>query len=130
MTGAVPWAHALAVAAGAAAGALLRWGAALMLNHPSGHGIQLGTLLVNCVGGLFIGAAMVWFQRWPSEFWRLLLVTGLLGGLTTFSAYSGESLALLLRGDWGWALLHTLAHVLGSLAFVALGFWLARTLFA
>jgi fluoride exporter len=130
MTGALPWAHVLAVAVGAAGGALLRWVAALWLNHPSGHGIQFGTLLVNCVGGLLMGLAMVWFQRWPNEFWRLLLVTGALGGLTTFSAYSGESLALLDRGDFGWALLHTLAHVLGALACAALGFRLARTLLA
>jgi fluoride exporter len=130
MTGALPWAQVLAVAAGAAVGALVRWVSALAFNHPGGHGIQYGTLLVNCVGGLMIGIAMLWFQRSPNELLRLLLVTGFLGGLTTFSAFSGESLALLQRGDWGWALLHTLAHVVGSLACAALGFRIARTLFA
>ncbi|HEV7912419.1 MAG TPA: fluoride efflux transporter CrcB [Albitalea sp.] len=130
MTAALPWAQVLAVAGGAAAGALLRWASALLFNHPGGDGMQLGTLLVNCVGGLLIGIAMLWFQRWPNELMRLLLVTGFLGGLTTFSAFSGESLALLQRGDWGWALAHTLAHVAGSLACAALGFRIARTLFA
>jgi fluoride exporter len=130
MTQALPWAQVLAVAAGAAAGALLRWASALAFNHPSGEGIQLGTLLVNCIGGLMIGFAMLWFQRFPNELLRLLLVTGFLGGLTTFSAFSGESLALLQRGDWGWALLHTLAHVAGALLSAALGFRIARTLIA
>jgi len=124
------WAQVLAVALGSAAGALLRWAAALLFNHPAGGGIQAGTLLVNCAGGVLIGVAMLWFQRSPNELLRLLLVTGFLGGLTTFSAFSGESLALLQRGDWGWALAHTLAHVLGALACAALGFRLARMLFA
>ena len=122
--------HMLAVAVGSAAGALLRWAAALLFNHPGSHGIQLGTLIVNCLGGLLIGIAMLWFQRWPNELARHLLVTGFLGGLTTFSAFSGESLALLQREDWGWALAHTLAHVIGALGCAALGFRMARTLFA
>ncbi|MFL6662960.1 MAG: fluoride efflux transporter CrcB [Rhizobacter sp.] len=124
------WAQVLAVALGSAAGALLRWVAALLFNHPAGGGIQAGTLLVNCAGGVLIGVAMLWFQRSPNELLRLLLVTGFLGGLTTFSAFSGESLALLQRGDWGWAVAHTLAHVLGALACAALGFRVARMLFA
>ncbi|MBL8303389.1 MAG: fluoride efflux transporter CrcB [Ideonella sp.] len=118
--------HALAVAGGAAAGALLRWVAGLWLNGSWG-GFPLGTLLVNLVGGLCIGIAMVWFVRSPDETLRLLLVTGFLGGLTTFSAFSGESLALVQRGHWGLALGHTLAHVTGSLASAAAGFHLARS---
>jgi CrcB protein len=121
------WAQVGAVATGAAVGALLRWWAALWLNK-SGAGLPLGTLLVNCLGGLLIGMLMVWFERVPNEVLRLLLVTGFLGGLTTFSTFSGESLALLQRGDWGWALAHTLAHTLGSLACAALGFVAARAL--
>lgn len=123
------WQQAAAVAAGAAAGALLRWGSALAFNR-DGAALPWGTLLVNCVGGLLVGAALVAFERFPHETLRLLLVTGFLGGLTTFSAFSGESLALLQRGDWGAALLHTAAHVLGALACAALGFRLARTLLA
>jgi len=122
---ALPWTQLLAVAMGAAAGAWLRWWAGLRLNGVW-LGFPLGTLLVNCVGGLMIGAAMVAFERFPNETLRLLLVTGFLGGLTTFSAYSGESLALLQRGHFGLALAHTLAHVAGALGCAALGFALGR----
>ena len=118
--------HALAVAGGAAAGALLRWVAGLWLNG-TWSGFPLGTLLVNLVGGLCIGIAMVWFMRTPDETLRLLLVTGFLGGLTTFSAFSGESLALLQRGHLGLAAAHALVHVAGSLASAAAGFHLARS---
>ncbi len=122
---ALTWAHAIAVAVGAAFGALARWLAGLWLNMVWA-GFPLGTLLVNCVGGLLIGVALVWFDRVPNEALRLLWVTGFLGGLTTFSSFSGESLVLLQRGEWALALAHTLAHLLGSLACAALGFWLAR----
>ncbi|KQW00661.1 hypothetical protein ASC87_16990 [Rhizobacter sp. Root1221] len=115
----------VAVAVGAAVGAVLRWLAGVWFNTP-GAALPLGTLLVNCVGGLLIGIALVSFARVPNEMLRLLLVTGFLGGLTTFSAFSGESLALLQRGAFGWALAHTLAHVLGALGFAALGAAMAR----
>ena len=59
-----------------------------------------------------------------------MLVTGFLGGLTTFSAFTGESLLLLLRGDVGWAMAHTLAHLLGALACCALGFRMVKSLVA
>ena len=96
-------------------------GAGLWLNA-HWAGFPLGTLFVNCVGGLLIGVALVWFERTPNELLRLLLVTGFLGGLTTFSAFSVESLILLQRGELGLALGHTLAHVVGALACAALGF--------
>ena len=117
----------VAVAAGAAAGALARWGAGLWLNS-SYSGFPLGTLLVNVVGGLLIGMALEWFGRTPDELLRLLLVTGFLGGLTTFSSFSGESLGLLQRGAFGLALSHTLVHVIGSLAAAALGMRLMQLL--
>jgi CrcB protein len=126
MSAAVPWMQVLAVASGAAVGALFRWWAGLWLNG-QWQGFPLGTLLVNCAGGLMIGAAVVWFDRSPNEVVRLLLITGFLGGLTTFSAFSGESLSLMQRGEYAWALAHTLAHVVGSLTFAALGFKLMRT---
>ncbi len=129
MSTALPWAQILAVAAGAAVGALLRWAAGPWLNGPW-QGFPLGTLLVNCVGGLMIGAALVWFDRSPNELLRLLLVTGFLGGLTTFSAFSGESLSLMQRGEYLWALAHTSAHVVGSLACAAIGFRLMRVMLA
>ncbi|MCW7541325.1 fluoride efflux transporter CrcB [Aquabacterium sp. A7-Y] len=118
--------HALAVAGGAAAGALLRWQAGLWLNG-AWSGFPLGTLLVNCAGGLLIGMAACWFSRTPDEFWRLLLVTGFLGGLTTFSAFSAESLQLLQTGRWGLALGHSAAHVVGGLSCAAIGFKLVKS---
>jgi len=119
------WMDAAAVAVGAAAGALLRWQAGLWLN-PVSPQLPLGTLAVNCVGGLLAGAALVVFARLPHETARLLLVTGFLGGLTTFSTFSAESLALLQRQRWDWALLHSAVHLLGSLGCAALGARLAR----
>ena len=121
------WMHALAVALGGAGGALLRWRVSLWLN-PMPLPFALGTLVVNCAGGLLIGFSLVAFERHPNETLRLLLVTGGLGGLTTFSAYSAESLALLVRGEPAVALVHTLAHVLGALAFAGLGWWAGRSL--
>jgi fluoride exporter len=125
VTTAVPWLQAGAVAAGAALGAIVRWLAGLWLNA-QWAGFPLGTLLVNCVGGLLIGVALAWFARTPNELLRLLLVTGFLGGLTTFSAFSGESLLLLQRGEHAMALLHSAAHLFGSLAAAAFGFWAMR----
>ena len=125
MLQALPWAHVLAVAMGAAVGALLRWLAGLWLNA-HWAGFPLGTLLVNCAGGLLIGVALAWFERSPNEALRLLLITGFLGGLTTFSSFSAESLILLQRGHYPLALAHTAAHLLGSLGCAALGFALMR----
>ena len=127
MSAAFPWAQLFAVALGSAAGGVLRWGVQLWLNA-RWAAFPLGTLVVNGVGGLLIGIALAWFARTPNEGLRLLLVTGFLGGLTTFSAFTGESLALLQRGDVGWALVHSAAHLLGSLAFCVVGFRLAKTL--
>lgn len=117
--------QALAVALGAGGGALVRWWAGLAFNAVWA-GFPLGTLLVNCLGGLLVGVAMVWFVRSPHELLRLMLVTGFLGGFTTFSSFSAESLGLLQRGDVGLALAHSGAHLLGALACVALGYSLAR----
>ena len=125
MSTGVPWLQVLAVSVGAAVGALLRWAAGLAFNGAWG-GFPLGTLLVNAAGGFLVGVALAGFDRTPHELLRLLIVTGFLGGLTTFSAFSGESLALLQRGAWGWALAHTFAHVVGSLACAAIGFRLMR----
>jgi CrcB protein len=129
VSGVALWLQVLAVAAGAAAGALARWGAGLWLNA-RWAGFPLSTLFVNAVGGLLIGMALAWFERSPNELLRLLLVTGFLGGLTTFSSFSAESLLLLQRGQWGLAAGHSLAHLLGALACAALGFKLLDTLLA
>ena len=115
----------LAVALGASIGAVLRWAAGVWMNS-IWHGFPLGTLLVNCAGGIMIGVALISFERWPSELPRAFVITGFLGGLTTFSAFSGESLHLLQRGHMAMAVLHASAHVFGSLICVAAGFTLAR----
>lgn len=129
MNAGFPWAQFLAVALGSAVGGVLRWAVQLGLNA-RWAGFPLGTLVVNCVGGLLIGVSLAWFARSPNEVLRLLLVTGFLGGLTTFSAFTGESLTLLQRGDVGWALAHSAAHLLGALACCAIGFRVAKTLLA
>lgn len=117
----------MAVAIGAAFGALLRWATALWLNDAWG-GFPVGTLLVNCSGGFLVGLAVCRFSIEPNELLRLLIVTGFLGGLTTFSTFSAESLILLQRGRWALAFGHTLAHVLGALGAAALGFWVMKLL--
>jgi CrcB protein len=119
------WGGAAAVAGGAAIGALCRWGAGIWLNA-RWQGFPLGTLFVNLLGGLLIGVALVWLEVRPHDTWRLFVTTGALGGFTTFSAFSAESLTLLERGQWAMALGHTLAHVIGALACAALGVMLAR----
>lgn len=119
--------NGIAVSIGAALGALTRWQVGMLLNT-RWAGFPLGTLLVNLVGGFLIGMALEWFGRQPNELLKLLLITGFLGGLTTFSAFSGESLALLRHGAFGMALAHTLAHVVGALAAAWLGMRIVQTL--
>ena len=123
----VPWLEIAAVSLGAVVGSLLRWAVGIWLNA-RWAGFPLGTLFVNCVGGLLIGAVLFWLERSPNELLRLLLVTGLLGGFTTFSAFSAESLILLQRGDVLMALAHTMAHVVGALTCAALGFRVVQAL--
>lgn len=115
-----------AVTAGAALGAALRWWLSMALNHLSAS-IPSGTLLANLMGGLLAGIAMAWMLKHPelSPAWRLFITTGFLGGLTTFSTFSAESLALVLRGEIVTAAAHSALHLVGSLAAAALGYWLA-----
>jgi CrcB protein len=115
----------MVIGLGGGTGAMLRWGTTVWLN-PLALPFAAGTLAVNLLGGLLIGFSLVWFQRVPDDLLRLALVTGFLGGLTTFSSFSSESLTLLMRGELGVALLHTLTHVLGGLGCAALGWWLGR----
>jgi len=112
----------LAVGAGAAIGAWLRWGLGLMLNATI-PALPLGTLVANLVGGYLIGLLMALFTMSAtfSPELRLFVITGLLGGLTTFSTFSAEAVTLLTRGQYGWAATHILVHVLGSLAMTGIG---------
>lgn len=111
-----------AVGIGAVLGAWLRWGLSYWLN-PRLEQVPLGTLVANLVGGYLIGVAVALFAANPAltPFWRLLVVTGFLGGLTTFSTFSAENVALLGSGAWGAALMHAGLHLLGSLAATAVG---------
>ncbi len=119
-------AQALAVALGAALGALARWRIGIAFAS-GGAAFPLGTLVVNALGGLVIGMAMVLVARGST--WHLFLVTGLLGGFTTFSAFSAESLDLIQKGQWITAAAHTLAHVVGALLCTWLGYTAAKVLF-
>lgn len=113
----------IAVALGAALGAWLRWGLTIFLGGLHAH-IQLGTLAANLVGGYLIGLALGFFDASPalSPAWRLFVITGFLGGLTTFSSFSGEAMVLLQRGHYGWALAHAALHLLGSIGCCIAGY--------
>jgi len=102
-------------------GAWLRWGLGEWL--ASRFPIPLGTLAANLIGGFLVGVAVAAFTDRAdiSPAWRLFIVTGFLGGLTTFSTFSAESVALLMRGSIGWAFAHAGAHLAGSLALTAIG---------
>lgn len=123
------WQVLLAVGLGAAVGAWLRWGLSYWLNPRIAH-LPLGTLAANLIGGYLIGLALGWFTVQPgiAPLWRLLIVTGFLGGLTTFSTFSAESVALLQGSQWGAAALHSALHLVGSVVATLLGLGTVRAL--
>jgi len=118
-----------AVGLGAACGAWLRWGLGLWLN-PMFLMVPMGTLAANLLGGLLMGVALAVIQAWPAmtPALKLLLTTGLLGGLTTFSTFSAEAFHLLQRGAMGWLGLHVLLHVSGSVLMTWAGYSLFNAL--
>ena len=117
-----------AVGVGAALGAWLRWALGLALNHVLPL-FPLGTLLANLVGGYLIGVSMGWIAQTGamSPELRLFVITGFLGGLTTFSTFSAESLSLLQAGRYEVALLHVAGHLAGSILLTLLGLWMVRS---
>ena len=118
-----------AVGIGAALGAWLRWALGLGFNAMLPQ-LPLGTLLANLIGGYLIGIAVAILDEaagFTPEL-RLFVITGFLGGLTTYSTFSAESVALLQSGRYGWALLHTSAHLAGSVALTVLGMMTVRML--
>ena len=119
----------LAVGLGAALGAWLRWIFSIWLN-PMAPALPLGTLASNLVGGYLVGVAVAYFAANASiaPEWRLFCITGFLGGLTTFSTFSAESVQLLMASQYGAATAHTAAHLFGSLAATFLGFLSFRAL--
>ncbi|UJR64810.1 fluoride efflux transporter CrcB [Pectobacterium parmentieri] len=114
---------------GGAVGCVIRWFFGVKLNSlfPS---LPPGTLVVNLLGAFIIGAAMAYFMRHPQldPAWKLLIVTGLCGGLTTFSTFSVEVFTLLQAGNYAWAFTSVLVHVTGSLLMTAAGFYLITLL--
>ena len=112
----------IAISAGAAMGALLRWGFGLFLN-PLLPQLPLGTLAANLVGGYLIGLSIAFFElhQGLAPEWRLLIITGFLGGLTTFSTFSAETVTLLMREQYAWGLAIISAHLGGSLLMTVAG---------
>ncbi len=121
----------LAVGIGAVLGAWSRWGLSVALNHlvPA---LPMGTLTVNLVGGFLIGAALEFSLQHATlaPEWRLFFVTGFLGSLTTFSAFSLEAVTLLQGERYGWAMALIGSHLIGSLAMTLLGIYAVRTMTA
>lgn len=121
----------VAVGIGAMLGAWSRWGLSVGLNHivPA---LPMGTLAVNLIGGFLIGGALEFFMQHTAlePEGRLFFVTGFLGSLTTFSAFSLEAVMLLLESRYGWAAALIGSHLIGSLAMTLLGIFVVRTLLA
>ena len=117
----------VAVGLGAALGAWLRWGMGVLFN-PVLPSLPLGTLLANLVGGYLIGVALSLFLQYPglSPEWRLFVVTGFLGGLTTFSTFSAEVVTMIMRQQLGWAMATAACHLVGSLVMTGLGMLTVR----
>lgn len=119
----------VAIMIGGAVGCVIRWFFGIKLNSlfPS---LPPGTLVVNLLGAFIIGAAMAFFMRHPQmdPAWKLLIVTGLCGGLTTFSTFSVEVFTLLQAGNILWAFTSVMVHVMGSLIMTAAGFYLLTLL--
>lgn len=112
----------LAICFGACLGALARWQLGLWLSHSNAL-IPWGTLAANLIGGYLVGLCVGVFQQWPEldPLWRLTLVTGFLGALTTFSSFSAEVVSLLQQARYGLALGTAGIHLFGSLALTLLG---------
>ena len=127
----------IAICIGACAGALARWQLGLWLNPIaiSGTVLPWGTLAANLIGGYLVGVCVAVFQAMPEldPTWRLLLVTGFLGALTTFSSFSAEVVAMLAQQRYGLALGTAGLHLLGSLGMTIAGIrtisWLGSRVF-
>lgn len=125
----MPYTGFLAVGLGAMLGAWMRWGLGAAFNTVVPN-LPLGTLAANLAGGFLIGIAVEFFSQnghLPIE-WRLFLITGLLGGLTTFSSFSAEAVGLLNAARYGWMAALITVHVVGSVLMTVLGMLTLRTL--
>ncbi|MCU5773797.1 fluoride efflux transporter CrcB [Erwiniaceae bacterium BAC15a-03b] len=119
----------LAVIVGGSLGCVLRWLISVRFNALFPN-LPPGTLIVNLVGGFIIGMALAYFLKNPQldPIWKLLIVTGLCGGMTTFSSFSAEIMLLLQSGNYLWAMLSIMTHVIGSLLMTFAGFALINAL--
>lgn len=117
----------IAVFSGAGFGALLRWALGHSLD-PVFSSLPLGTLAANVLGGLLMGIALGAFTQYEAipVTMRLAITTGFLGGLTTFSTFSAESVTLLLRGEYRWMCIHIVLHVAASLLATLAGMAMVR----
>ncbi len=116
-----------AVFIGAGFGACLRWWLGLALN-PLFPNLPLGTLAANLIGGFLIGIAAMTLSiksGLPPEI-RLLVITGFLGGLTTFSSFSAEAVGLLMESRYAWGILLIASHLIGSIVMTVLGIFTVR----
>ena len=121
----------LAVGVGAALGAWLRWFFGLTLNAVNPN-LPYGTLAANLLGGYLVGVAVEYFSQQgglPVEI-RLFVITGFLGGLTTFSSFSAEAVGLLMENRYAWAILLISSHLLGSIIMTVLGIFTVRSITA
>ena len=111
----------IAICIGASLGALARWGLGLWLNPVDL--LPLGTLAANLLGGYLVGICVAVFSAQPQldPVWRLTLVTGFLGALTTFSSFSAEVVAMLMQQRYALALGTAALHLLGSLLLTVAG---------
>jgi CrcB protein len=116
------WKAIVVISVGASLGALLRWWLGLMLN-PQFPGIPPGTLAANLIGAYVVGMAMAFFATYTAVApeWRLLVITGFCGGLTTFSTFSAELVTLMQQGRASWALGAAAAHLFGSVVMTFAG---------
>lgn len=121
----------LVVAVGGALGSLLRWILGVRLN-PIFTPLPYGTLAANLIAGYIVGVAIAFFAKMPglAGEWRLLVVTGLMGGLSTFSTFSAEVAGHLQKEEFAWAFGEIFIHVTGSVVMTLIGFltiaWLSR----
>lgn len=120
----------LAICLGASAGALARWQLGVWLNAgaAAATALPLGTLAANLIGGYLVGVCVAVLQALPQidPLWRLALVTGFLGALTTFSTFSAEVVSMLMQQRYALALGTAGVHLLGSLLLTVAGIWSAR----
>lgn len=119
----------LAVIVGGSLGCVLRWLISVRFNALFPN-LPPGTLIVNLVGGFIIGATLAYFVKNPhlDPAWKLLIATGLCGGMTTFSTFSAEIMVLLQSGKLFWAMLSVGVHVIGSLLMTFAGYALVNLL--